>query len=347
MEFGKRRPGAWAARSKADPATAPRRRLVTTIVVGFLIGVGATGAATIVQASERGLLHGLFQTIFGGESLAPAPVARPVPKVPHRYTSLPDTRRLAGHRLVQRTPRLDGRPVRAARREKGVASTSFASGSFVTGTRTVCVRRCDGYVFPLGRLNARNDLPVHAAACAAACPSAPTDLFTLAPGRSELQHSVGLDGRPYLRTASANLYRRTRVENCSCQPPGVAGPLVALVDDRTLRPGDVIASEEGANLVAGLSRSGPRLVDYRSATLSPRSRGLIEERVGALRRDAASAAFQEVLRAEKFGARRLRVAEVQNLKLRIDMAAMNFMPVVARSGEFAQIRVVSPSPFGR
>lgn len=29
------------------------------------------------------------------------------------------------------------------------------------------------------------------------------------------------------------------------------------------------------------------------------------------------------------------------------MAAMDFMPVVARSGEFAQIRVVSPSPFRR
>ncbi|BAU91802.1 hypothetical protein MPPM_3197 [Methylorubrum populi] len=347
MGFGKRKPGAWAARRTVRPSAAPRRRLVTTAVLGLLIGLCATSAATGVRASEGGLLHGLFQTIFGGGSAAPAPVASPAPKAPRRYASLPDTRRPAGHRLVQRTPRLDARPVRSGRRERAVTPVSFASAAVVAGTRTVCVRRCDGYVFPLGRLHARADLPVHAAACAAACPSAPTDLFTLAPGRSELEHAVGLDGRPYLRIASANLYRRTRVENCSCQPPGIAGPSMPLVDDRTLRAGDVIASEEGADLVAGLSRAGPRLVDYRAAALSPRGRGLIEERVGAMRRDAASAAFQEVLRAQRSGARRLRVAEAQNMKLRIDMAATDFAPVVASGGGFTQIRVVTPSPFGR
>ncbi len=352
MGFGKRAPGAWvsetrvaetrAAKSGAAAARVrPRRSLVATALVGLLIGFGMMSATTRVRASERGLLNGLFETIFGAASPAPATIAKPAPRAPRRYASLPDMRRVAGHRFVQRTPRLDVRstPIRA--RARVGSPTSFA-----VGTRTVCMRRCDGYIFPLGRLHARADLPVHAAACAAACPNAPTELFTLAPGRGELEQSVALDGRPYLRASTANLYRRTRVENCSCQPPGAVGLLMPLAEDRTLRPGDVVASEEGANLVAGLSRTGPALVDYRVATLSRHHRNAIEDRVGALRRAAAKAAFREALDAKGSGSRRLRVAEAKILARSADGASAGFVPVVSRGEGFAAVRVVTPSPFG-
>lgn len=171
-------------------------------------------------------------------------------------------------------------------------------------------------------------------------------MLTLAPGRAELERSVALDGRPYLRAATANLYRRTRVENCSCQPPGTTALLMPLAEDRTLRPGDVVASEEGADLVAGLSRAGPALVDYRVATLSRHHRSAIEDRVGALRRDAAKAAFREALDAKGNGSRRLRVAEAQIPTLPADGASAGFVPVVSRGEGFATVRVVSPSPFG-
>ena len=336
MGFGKRAPGAWAAKSGAGSAKAPRRSFVATALLGLLIGLGATSAATMVHASERGLLNGLFETIFGGGAATPVPVAKPASTPPRRYAALP------GNRFGQRTPRFEARPVRTGARERSPSPAAFAAG-----TRTVCVRRCDGYVFPLGRLRSRADLPVHAAACAAACPNAPTDLFTLAPGRSELDQAVGLDGRPYRRTASANLYRRTRVESCSCQPPGVAGQLMPLAADRTLRPGDVIGSEVGADFVAGLSPNGPALVDYRIAALGRQRRDAIEDRVGALRRDAARLAFREVLRAGRTEPRRLRVAEAQIMQARIDAAPAGFAPVAARGEGFASVRVVSPSPFGR
>lgn len=342
MGFGKRAPGAWAAKNDAGSAKAPRRPLVATALLGLLIGLGATSAATMVQASERGLLNGLFETIFGVGAPTPVPVAKPASPPPRRYAALPGAQRSVGNRFVQRMPRFDARPMSAGARERSPSPAAFAAG-----TRTVCVRRCDGYVFPLGRLRSRADLPVHAAACNAACPNAPTDLFTLASGRSELDQAVGLDGRPYRRTASANLYRRTRVESCSCQPPGVAGPLMPLAADRTLRPGDVVGSEEGADLVVGLSPKGPALVDYRIAALGRHDRDAIEDRVGALRRDAARLAFREVLRAARTEPRRLRVAEAQIMPGRIDAAPVGFAPVVARGEGFAPVRVVSPSPFGR
>ena len=56
-----------------------------------------------------------------------------------------------------------------------------------TGDRTVCVRLCDGYLFPLGKLRARSDMPVHKAACAAACPNAATSVYTMAAGETELE----------------------------------------------------------------------------------------------------------------------------------------------------------------
>lgn len=342
MGFGKRAPGAWVDKSSAGTARVrPRHSLIATALVGLLIGFGTISATTMVRASERGLLDGLFETIFGAASPGPATIAKPAPKAPRRYASLPDPRRIAGHRFVQRTPRLDARSTPIRTRARAASPASFAAG-----TRTVCMRRCDGYVFPLGSLHTRADLPVHAAACAAACPNAPTELLTLAPGRAELERSVALDGRPYLRAATANLYRRTRVENCSCQPPGATALLMPLAEDRTLRPGDVVASEEGADLVAGLSRAGPALVDYRIATLSRQYRNAIEDRVGALRRDAAKAAFHEALQATGNGLRRLRVAEAQIPTLPNDRASASFVPVVSRGEGFAAVRVVSPSPFG-
>lgn len=320
-------------------APAPRRRPFTVALVSLLIGLGAT-TATMVRASERGLLNGLFEAIFAAGSPPPVPVARPVPKAPRRYASLPEPRRIGGNRLVQRTPPL------AARATLRLPPSGAAPAAFANGTRTVCVRRCDGFVFPLGRLRARADLPVHAAACAAACPNASTDLFTLAPGQSDFEQAVALDGRPYRRSASANLYRRTRVEDCSCQPPGRAGPLMPLADDRTLRPGDAIASDEGADLVASLSRSGPRLVDYRIAAVSRQHRDAIENRVGALRREAADAAFREVLKVTRTGARRLRLADARSMSLRTGAASDGFAPIASRGEAFVPVRVVAPSPFG-
>lgn len=339
MGFGKRATGSVAVRRPA--AAAPRRRMVTITLAGLLISLGATTTATMGRASERGLLNDLFESIFALKSPPPVPVARPIPQAPRRYASLPEAHRSGGNRLVQRTPRLDGRAL-----PRRLSANGASPAAFATGTRTVCVRRCDGYLFPVGRLRARVDLPVHAAACAAACPGASTDLFTLAPGKSELDQAVALDGGAYRRSASANLYRRTRVENCSCQPPGTTASLMPLADDRTLRPGDVIGSEAGADLVASLSMTGPRLVDYRIATVSRQHRDAIENRVGALRRDADYAAFREGLQTTRAGTRRLRLVEARSMRLRVDAASAGFAPIVSRGETFAPVRVVSPSPFG-
>ena len=350
MTFGKRAPGTWRARSVAPRRRTPTLRRVAGILLLVLLGFGGTASATMVRASEQDVLTRLFGSLFGAPQPAPASIVRPEqPAYPRRYASLPDPRRSAETRLVQRTPRIEAR--REAANRMSAVSRAVSPASFAAGTRTVCVRLCDGYVFPIGRLRARADLPVHAAACAAACPNAPSELFTLAPGRSEMQEAIGLGGQPYRLLARANLFRRERVEGCSCQPAGQAGPLMDLGRDRTLRAGDVIASEDSADLVTNLSRSGPVLADYRTAPSGRHLREAIEGRVGALRRDTAASAFRRSLQVAEARTRRVRVAEAQVARLRMDIgtdiAPAGFAEVMPRAGTgFAPMRVVAPSPFG-
>ncbi len=346
MAFGKRVPGAWM-RAPVPPRPQTRRRRVwATALVGIALGFAGTTGATVVSASERGLFADMIDALFGAPKpaeTAAAPVEIPR-KAPRRYSALPDSRKIEpARRLTQQTPRLRARPVRPA-----VAEATAGPGA-LKGTQTVCVRLCDGFAFPVGRLKNEADLPVHQAACAAACPGVRTDLFTLASGESEYEKAVSLAGQPYLSAPWANLYKRTRVAQCACRPPGETGPLPTAADDRTVRKGDIFATEDSADVVTALTRDGPVLTDYREARIGEGSRRIIELRVGAIRRDADAAAFRRVLRLAENRAQRIRTAEVQVARLRMDDAegGSGFATVQAAGAGFAPVRVVVPSPFER
>ncbi len=344
MAFGKRAPGAWMrAPALPRPQTRPRRAWAAALI-GITLGLAGT---TVVSASERGLFADMFDALFGPQKPAAAPVAAAIEmprKTPRRYSALPDARRIEpARRLAQQTPRLRARTVRPA------ASAAGPGPGPLKGTQTVCVRLCDGYTFPVGRLKNPGDLPVHQAACAAACPGTRTDLFTLASGESAYEKAVSLAGQPYLSAPWANLYRRTRVAQCACNPPGATGPRLGAADDRTVRAGDIFATEDSAEVVTALTRNGPVLTDYREARIGEGSRRIIEARVGAIRRDADAAAFRRVLRLAENRSQRIRTAEVQVARLRRDGAegGYGFAPVETASAGFAPVRVVVPSPFER
>lgn len=378
MEFGKRSGEALQAALRslhgfnlragalAKPA-AGRKQIAATALAGVVLGFGGvTAGTTFVHASERAGLLGLFDTLFGAPQ-RPQPVAEPR-RAPKRYSSLPDARRVSATRTRHFTPRpvaalpdLRGRacgPMRPA--SAGVAAGVAASvapavaagvAPVAYGTpQTVCVRTCDGYLFPLGRLASRNDLPVHAAACAAACPNAQTALFTLPAGRSELEQAVSLKGQPYLAAAWANVYRQKRVQNCSCQPPGVAAMPLAIGSDPTVRVGDVVATEAGANVVTTLVRGQVGVGDYRYArNLSRSARADIDRRVGAIRRDTAEAAFRRSLRVADAKADtktvRVRLAEAGTARIRSIEAAPGFTaiePTPDAERSLTPVRVVAP-----
>ena len=165
-----------------------QRHVAATALLGLILGFGCVAAGTtFVQASERSGIFGFFEDIF--RPAPPLPV-RHAERSPKRYASLPTVHRITEPRTRHFTPRpsLDLSTTlhtRSSSRMRAAERVPVA----MNGPQTVCVRTCDGYMFPLGRLRSQIDIPVHQAACAAACPSAQTALFTL-PGRSHRTRSV-------------------------------------------------------------------------------------------------------------------------------------------------------------
>ncbi len=86
-----------------------------------------------------------------------------------------------------------------------------------TGYRTLCVRLCDGYYWPVSFSTSRSRFHRDAQMCRSSC-AAPTRLFYAPSPGIEPRTMIDLTGRRYGRLANAFRYRRERVRSCSCRP---------------------------------------------------------------------------------------------------------------------------------
>jgi hypothetical protein len=117
------------------------------------------------------------------------------------------------------------------------------SGNMLDGGRgngpsaSYCVRLCDGHPFPV-----QNASSSSAQACASLCPAAQTKVFT----GGSIDSAVSSDGKRYSALPTAFVYRKQLVDNCTCNGKSAGG--LAHIDfrsDPTLRPGDMIATNQG------------------------------------------------------------------------------------------------------
>jgi hypothetical protein len=101
-----------------------------------------------------------------------------------------------------------------------------------------CVRVCDGRYFPIQRSGGANAAQL----CNSFCPASQTKLYS----GGGIDHAVAPDGSRYASLRNAFAYRERIVENCTCNGRDPYG-LVTLstTDDPTLRPGDIVATNEG------------------------------------------------------------------------------------------------------
>jgi hypothetical protein len=83
--------------------------------------------------------------------------------------------------------------------------------------RTVCVRLCDGYYFPINFAVTPDRLERDAKVCASRCGSQGRLFVHDNPGGSP-ETMVDLAGRPYQQLKTAFLYRTEYVASCACQP---------------------------------------------------------------------------------------------------------------------------------
>lgn len=81
--------------------------------------------------------------------------------------------------------------------------------------RTMCVRLCDGYYFPVSFQTLPNRFGNDTEVCQSRC-AAPAQLFVYRNPGGEVEQMISLDGRPYSELETAFVYRKQVVNGCSC-----------------------------------------------------------------------------------------------------------------------------------
>lgn len=119
------------------------------------------------------------------------------------------------------------------------------SGNF----RTICVRTCDGYYFPISYSVPSSRFADDAQACQRMCPAAQVSLYAYHNPGEEVQQAVSTtDGQPYTSLPTAFQYRREFNAACSCRRAGQswADAMKAGGGDVTVEQGDVVVTEDHA-----------------------------------------------------------------------------------------------------
>ena len=146
---------------------------------------------------------------------------------------------------------------------------NFLSGSGIElgGQQSYCVRLCDGFFFPVGTPDQSADIDAHALSCQSQCPTAETRLF-VAPAGSDGIESATSKGKLYSKLPTAYLYRTKVSKACSCNAKGYGTSRLAVINDFTMRNGDVVMTSDGLKAFAGTRRYPFKEANFVPATWS-------------------------------------------------------------------------------
>lgn len=86
--------------------------------------------------------------------------------------------------------------------------------------RTLCVRTCDGYYFPISFSTTEEQFPEDARACAAMCPGTEAVLFYHPNPGGGPENMVSIEGVAYSAMPTAFQYRTSLNPACTCKPAG-------------------------------------------------------------------------------------------------------------------------------
>jgi hypothetical protein len=121
-------------------------------------------------------------------------------------------------------------------------------GAMGGGFRTICVRSCDGFYFPISYATTSDRFRDDDQTCQRMCPAAEVSLYTYHNPGEEVVQAVSLNGRLYTELPTAFNYRKALNPACSCRRPGESWAEALKVNgtDDTVAPGDVIVTEQNA-----------------------------------------------------------------------------------------------------
>jgi hypothetical protein len=126
--------------------------------------------------------------------------------------------------------------------------------------RTVCVRTCDGFYFPISFATVPSRFSDDEKTCKNLCPAADATLFSYRNPGEDMNSAVSINGQPYSSSPNAFRYRTEFNPSCSCKAPGQTwSDALKNIDDRaSLDQGDIIVTEERAKKMSQVpSKPGP------------------------------------------------------------------------------------------
>jgi len=149
--------------------------------------------------------------------------------------------------------------------------------------RTVCVRTCDGYYFPISYSTAPSRFAEDQRSCQRLCPAAEAVLYSYRNPGEDINQAVSVSGHAYTELPTAFLYRREFNAACSCRKPGQswAEALRNADDSSTLERGDIVVTDQNAKALSQPPPKGP--------PAKPGTRGVRQPGAGTASSDATGA----------------------------------------------------------
>jgi len=121
--------------------------------------------------------------------------------------------------------------------------------------RTLCVRTCDGYYFPISYSTVPSKFTEDEQLCRRQCPAAEVALYSHRNPGEDVSRAVSTSGRLYTDLPTAFSYRKQVNSACNCRAPGQSwADALRQGSDDTIERGDIVVTEERAKQL-----SQPRL----------------------------------------------------------------------------------------
>jgi hypothetical protein len=130
----------------------------------------------------------------------------------------------------------------------GGGNSLTGPGAPLAGTyRTLCVRTCDGYYFPISYSTVPAKFGDDERLCQRLCPASEAVLYSHRNPGEDVSRAVAASGRLYTELPTAFSYRKALNPSCSCRAPGQSwAEALRQVDDQTIERGDIVVTEERA-----------------------------------------------------------------------------------------------------
>jgi hypothetical protein len=117
--------------------------------------------------------------------------------------------------------------------------------------RTICVRSCDGFYFPISYATMPARFQEDQQQCQRMCPAAEVNLYTYHNPGEEVAQAVSLNGAPYTALPNAFKYRQEYNAACSCRKLGQSwAQALGQIRDDTVEQGDIIVNEQRAKALS-------------------------------------------------------------------------------------------------